>query len=246
MSEEDNRKRNAKAKQHQHHSNTKIAEREQFDHVGLTKRNAEYMYKFKQELSETKLEPEKQATKISEMVDELKKAQKRGVTAKNLYGTVTQKVELTIHPPKKPQKLTPMTYVIDATYNFLWFLVLFCFLYAAMFFINSSQASKGGVMGITGIFVSSIVAGVGMPLMTNLFAPGVKHKYNGIIRALMMVLLFAIWMLVFFGGTYIPRIINPITGPIVDTVIGVIGIAGILYMRHRFPITNGLFTGNRN
>ncbi|WP_395317770.1 DUF1129 family protein [Fructilactobacillus frigidiflavus] len=244
MSDLEKNQRNAAAQQRRNKG--RKATYEEFDQLGLTKRNIEYLVRFKAALAETNVPAEKQAETIKTMINEVIAAQKKGITAKGLYGTVTEKVTLTVNPPRKPAgPMTRERYVIDASYNVLWFLILFSFMYAAMFWVSPAQAKQGGVAGITSIILSSVVAGIGMPVITQLFAPGVKHKYNGLIRSIMMVLLFMIWMIVFYGTNLLPAGLNPVVSPIVDVVIGVLALVGVLYMRTKYTITSGLFAGRR-
>lgn len=244
MSELENKQRNAAAQQH--HKSGRKATYEEFDQLGLTKRNIEYLVRFKAALAETNVLAEKQADIIKTMINEILAAQKKGITAKGLYGTVTEKVAMTVNPPRKPAgPLTKERYLIDASYNILWFLILFSFMYATMFWVSPVQAKQGGVAGITSIILSSVLAGIGMPVVTQLFAPGVKHKHNALIRSIMMVGLFMIWMVVFYGTNLLPAGLNPVVSPIVDVVIGILALVGVLYMRTKYTITSGLFAGRR-
>ncbi|WP_429970477.1 DUF1129 domain-containing protein [Fructilactobacillus sp. Tb1] len=244
MSETENNQRNAGVQQH--HTSGRKATYEEFDKLGLTKRNIDYLVHFKDALAETKVPAERQTAIIEEMTTEILAAQKKGITAKGLYGTVTEKVTNTVNPPRKPAgPMTKERYIIDASYNVLWFLILFSFMYAAMFWVSPAQAKQGGVAGITCIILSSVIAGVGMPVVTQLFAPGVKHKYNGLVRSIMMVALFMVWMMVFYGTNMLPAGLNPVVSPIVNVVIGALALVGVLYMRTKYTITSGLFAGRR-
>ncbi|USS84841.1 DUF1129 domain-containing protein [Fructilactobacillus myrtifloralis] len=236
-------KRNAHVQQRPSSQKERYAE---FANQGLTKRNEEYMVKFSAALADTNYPAEQRTELIQTMMQEILAAQKRGTTAKNLYGTVTEKLKVTLNPPKEPAgPMTKERYLTDATYNFLWFLILFNFMYGAMAFMAPDSANQAGAAGITCIVLSSIVAGLGMPFVTQLFAPDVQHKHNWLVRAGMMALMFLVWMLVFYGSNLLPRIINPVVNPIVNIVIGVIGVVAILYMRSRFKITSGIFAGRR-
>ncbi|WP_054658622.1 DUF1129 family protein [Apilactobacillus ozensis] len=82
-------KRNAHVKQNR--TNVHKQERSEFDNLGLTKKNADYMFRFNRELTTTKLAAEKKAELVRQMIKELIDSQKHGVTARNLYGTVGQK-----------------------------------------------------------------------------------------------------------------------------------------------------------
>lgn len=82
MSELENKQRNAAAQQH--HKSGRKATYEEFDQLGLTKRNIEYLVRFKAALAETNVLAEKQADIIKTMIDEILAAQKKGITAKGL------------------------------------------------------------------------------------------------------------------------------------------------------------------
>ncbi|WP_252895475.1 DUF1129 family protein [Fructilactobacillus florum] len=163
-----------------------------------------------------------------------------------MYGSVANKVENTVHPPQQPQgPLTRKNYLIDAIYNGLWFLILFNFLYAAMYYLTPAAAKQDGAAGITCIILSSVVAGAGMPIVTQLFAPGVKHRQNALLRSLLMVAMFAVWMVVFYGSNLLPRVVNPVVPPIINLIIGLVGTGLMLFMRARYTITSGLFAGRK-
>ncbi len=74
------REKNAQVHQDRDHA-AKIVH-SQFDNIGLTKRNAEYMFKFNQALGPTKFSAEQKKTIIQSMVQQLLDGQKSGKTAK--------------------------------------------------------------------------------------------------------------------------------------------------------------------
>ncbi|WP_283805091.1 DUF1129 family protein [Lentilactobacillus rapi] len=73
----------------------------QFDNIGLTKRNSEYMYKFNQALAGTKLTAAQKTETINKMVQELLEGQKSGKTARNMWGTVEERIQFIVNPPKR-------------------------------------------------------------------------------------------------------------------------------------------------
>lgn len=235
----ENQKRNAN-KQQKHTSGAQVIHSE-FDNLGLTKRNAEYMVKFKQSLGTTKLDAEKQKTVIDEMLDTLIAEQKTGKTARNLFGTVADKIQNVVNPPKKQQPWSKKLYLLSASYNFLWIFSILSILYAITYYVSSSQTKDGGALGALATLIVSIVVGLSMPMMTRFFAPGVKHSLSGVMRILSMIGILLGWLLIFTIVAMIPHsIINPIN-PIVYIVFGVIGVSGILFMRAKYTIRNGNF-----
>ncbi|KRL65926.1 hypothetical protein FC85_GL002979 [Lentilactobacillus diolivorans DSM 14421] len=242
-SNSDEKRRNANVRQknanvHQDRDRTTKIVHSQFDNIGLTKRNAEYMFKFNQAISGTKLTADQQGEIVKKMVDELLAEQKSGKTARNMWGTVDQKVESILNPPKRPAD--PIKdYWPNAGYNMLLFFVIFSFLYGITYFF-----SKGGqqtTMGITGIVVTAVVAGLGIPALTMLIQPGVKHKYSLWVRIPLIILFFLVWMFIFFLAGMLPAVINPILNPYAYIVLGLLGAVAAFFVKRRWNITGGLF-----
>ncbi|MGP3640896.1 DUF1129 domain-containing protein [Lentilactobacillus hilgardii] len=230
------RKRNANVQQDR--DRAKKIVHSQFDNIGLTKRNAEYMFRFNQEIAKTKLTPQQQADTIHQMVEELLAGQKSGKTARNMWGTVDQRIQRVLNPPKRKPDIK-RDYWPNAFYNMLLFFVIFTFMYGITFFFTKSSAR--GMMGITGIVLSSIIAGLGIPALTMLIQPGVKHKYPLWLRIIFMVLFFVVWMGVFFFAGLIPAVINPVLNPYVYIALGAVGVVGAFFVKRNFQITGGLF-----
>ncbi|MCF6515206.1 DUF1129 family protein [Lactobacillus sp. S2-2] len=238
----DNQKRNAN-KQQNHVSGAQVVHSE-FNDLGLTKRNAEYMFKFKQALGNTKLDAEKQKTTIDEMVETLIEEQKKGQTARNLFGTVDEKIQNIVNPPQKQAPWSKKLYFLTAGYNFLWIFSILSIMYAITYYFASAQTKDGGALGALATILIAVVVGLSMPMMTRLFAPNVKHNLSVLMRILLMVGVFLGWMLIFTLVAMIPHsIINPVN-PFVYMVFGVLGIAGILFMRSKYTIRNGSFYTN--
>ncbi len=233
---ENNEKRNAHVQQDRNRTSELL--HSQFDNIGLTKRNAEYMFKFNQALGGVKLKDEQKSELVDQMVKDLLEGQKSGKTARNMWGTVDQKIDSVVNPPKKAANPV-RDYWPNAAYNTLLFFTIFNLLYGITFLFSKNAAAT--TMGITGIILSSIIAGLGIPLMTMLIAPGVKHKYSLPIRILFIAGFFVVWMAVFFIAGLIPRVINPILNPYVYIALGVLSIGGSVWFKRRYNITGGLF-----
>ncbi|MCK8625088.1 DUF1129 domain-containing protein [Apilactobacillus sp. M161] len=227
-------KRNAHVKQNR--TNVHKQERSEFDNLGLTKKNADYMFRFNRELTTTKLDAEKKSNIIRQMVKELLDSQKNGVTARGLYGTVSQRINAILNPPKKPVDFKA-NFWPNAVYNALAFYIIFNVLYGVMLLINRSQAAYNQAMGIVSITLIAIVVGIGMPLIYNMMDMNVKHKYNGWMRALFIILIFMGWIVMFTISSLIPRGINPVVSPYVNFGLAVISIAAAIYTYHKYDIT---------
>ncbi|MGF2385649.1 DUF1129 family protein [Lentilactobacillus otakiensis] len=232
------RAKNAQVHQDRSHA-TKVIH-SQFDNIGLTKRNAEYMFKFNQALGATKLSADKKNETVQTMIQELLEGQKSGKTARNMWGTVDQKVETTVHPPARPAD-PRRDYWKNAGYNAILFLTIFFLMYGVLYFLPTKGGQHAPMMGITGILISAAVAGLGIPVVTMMFTPGVKHQYSVWIRIILVVLFLIVWMGIFTVSSILPTVMNPVLNPIIYIVLGVLSGVGSFFVKRRFNITGGVF-----
>lgn len=96
-------------------------------------------------------------------------------------------------------------------------------------------------VGITAITVSALVAGFILPIMPRLFDPKVKHKYNGWIRTVFVLLGFVVWMALFYLAQMLPNVINPVLMPWPSIILGVLSIAAMMWIRRTYKIRGGFF-----
>lgn len=232
--------RNQKAHQEQHeyklHHDQHL--HTSFDSIGLTKRNADYMFKFHRAFQDVKLPLDRKHTIEQTMVKDLLTAQKRGITARHKYGTVAHRIHLIVHPPKK---VVPMNknYWPNAIYNMVIFFVLFNILYGITYMISKQTSQQKGAAGFVGLLVTSIVAGLGMPIITRLFDDHIKHTHSGWLRALAMIGMFLAWMAVFYLTAMMPRVLNPVFAPWVDLVMAAVGIVVAIWMHQKYNVASG-------
>lgn len=238
----DNKKQPRNAGVHQKRNDVAANERAVFDNVGLTKRNADYMFRFNRALDKTKLSPEKKAEAVQNMVNELVEGQKSGKTAKNLYGDIDGQVKLIVEGPQHPDAIIGgPDYWPNMAYNALTFFMIFNLMFGLMYLFSPKLLETSSPVGITAILVSALVAGFILPIMPRMFDPKIKHKYNGWIRALFVLLGFVVWMLLFYAAQLLPPIINPVIGAWPSIILGALSIAAMFWMRRRYPIRGGFF-----
>lgn len=236
----DSKARQKNAQVHQDRDRAKKMVHSQFDNIGLTKRNAEYMFKFNHALGATKLSAEVKHNTVQSMVEELLEGQKSGKTARNMWGTVDQKVETTVHPPARPAD-PHRDYWKNAGYNAILFLTIFFLMYGVLYFLPTKGGQHAPMMGITGILISAAVAGLGIPIVTMMFTPGVKHRYSIWIRIILVVLFLIVWMGIFTVSSILPTIMNPVLNPIIYIGLGVLSGVGAFFVKRHFNITGGVF-----
>ncbi|UQS87096.1 DUF1129 domain-containing protein [Nicoliella spurrieriana] len=242
----ENRKRNAAAAAQQKKAAAKVEERNAFDNMGLTKRNAEYMFRFKQQLDQLNMLAEKKREVVDSMVNELVQNQKSGATARNLYGTVEQRIDFIKNPPREKEAMFD-NYWPNAIYNFFIFLAIFFVAYgASVMFSKDITAQQAKSAGVAVILITSLATGALMPIFTRMFDPAVKHQSKWYVRLALMLLLAAAWIIVSFGAiVVVPTAINPVLPGIADIIIAVISFGITLWMRRKFKITTGLFVSRR-
>jgi len=239
MSDNKQTPRNAGVRQNR--NNVAVNERAAFDNLGLTKRNAEYMYRFNKALEKTKLTPERKSEAVQSMVNELIEGQKSGKTGKNTYGDIDERVKLVVEGPQKPDSLFGgRDYWPNMIYNALTFFMIFNLMFGLIYFFSPKMMTSSQPVGITAITVSALVAGFALPVMPRVFDPKIKHRYNGWMRTLLVVLVFIVWMVLFFSAQLLPPVINPILQPKPSIALGLISIAIMLWMRRHYNIRGGL------
>ncbi|QMU08323.1 DUF1129 domain-containing protein [Levilactobacillus suantsaii] len=242
MSENKSRPRNAGV--HQNRNDVATNERAAFDNLGLTKRNADYMFRFNRALADTNLSADKKAEAVQQMVDELVAGQKHGATAKNLYGDVPTRVKFVVEGPKREAEghlIGGPDYWPNMWYNTLTFFMIFTLLFGITYLFSPKMMKPGEAVGITAIIVSALVAGFLLPIMPRLFDPKIKHRFNGWIRFLFTLLGFAVWMILFFLAQALPTVVNPILRPWPSIIVGVLAIVGMVILRRRYNIRGGFF-----
>ncbi|CAI2629766.1 hypothetical protein AKUA1404_02730 [Apilactobacillus kunkeei] len=232
-------KRNAHVQQNRHEAEQKT--RQQFDGIGLTKRNSDYMFRFNKELKKTKLSDERKVEIVNQMKDELLVEQKHGATARNLYGTVEERINFIMNPPKK--KISMMdNFAPNAIFNALFFFVIFNLLYGITLMIQTNAKDKQSV-GILSLVLISLVFGIFMPIMTRLLDGNVKHKYSGLVRLGLLILSVIVWIGAFMVIVQIPQAgINVAVSPIVNFILAAISAFAAFWIHKNYEITVNVMT----
>ncbi|KRM59567.1 DUF1129 domain-containing protein [Secundilactobacillus malefermentans] len=236
MSDNQNRKRNAGAQQARH--TVEKNEHSAFDNLGLSKRNADYMFRFNQEIEKTKLSVEKKTEVVNEMVQELVDGQKSGKTAKNMYGDVSERIDYVVNgPAKDPNADDP--YWPSALYNGLIFFMIFNVMFGAIMLLSPKTAASSQPVGIVSIFISSALAGLALPYMSTIFDPKRKHKQSIWVRLLVVIALFVVWMGLFYITSAIPSVANPVLQSWPAVIVGVLSGGGALLIRRQYGLKKG-------
>lgn len=145
----------------------------------LTKKNKEYMFKLNRMLEEHTTSSQRTEL-FHEMLPTLLNEQSKGVTARQLYGTVTDYAQTFIETPEQKEKNKPEERSEDWKLfldSALMLGGLFAVVQGISGFVDAKSA-QGGAMGIVSLLLNFIIGGVVGLLMTK-YAPR-KGDENGL------------------------------------------------------------------
>ena len=208
----------------------------------LTKRNADFMYRLRKELKESKLNDEQRSEALIDTETRLLEAQKTGKTAKHLFGTPTQRLNEIVEGPKKAK--------IEAQNNNMWiraldngliFAALFAAMYAIMMLIEPKTiTSTPGPSGLLAIILTSAVGGIGMGYIYKVLGSSKKRpsvwKQAGIV-----VIAVVLWIIFYTSFGMLPPVINPTLPFYGYAILAVAAFGGRWYLRRKFHIVGGIF-----
>ncbi|HPR81570.1 MAG TPA: DUF1129 family protein, partial [Enterococcus sp.] len=81
----------------------------------LTKRNQQYIFDLKKSLEAANLSEEEKAIALHELLPVLVKEQKGGRTARQLFGTVSERTEAILNKPEEVKETSPVMMWLDNT-----------------------------------------------------------------------------------------------------------------------------------
>ncbi|MEE6711603.1 DUF1129 domain-containing protein [Pediococcus acidilactici] len=211
----------------------------------LTKRNADFMHRLRKELQASKLSDEQRQAALIDTETQLLEGQKTGTTAKQLFGTPTDRFKAIVEVPKKAKMEAQSNNIwLRAADNGLIFMALFAAMYALMMLIQpktfqEAPGSAAGPAGILAIILTSAVGGLGIAYIYRLFVNRKKRpslwKQTGI-----TVLAVILWIIFYTAFGALPPAINPMLPLAGYIILAVAAFAGRWYLRRKFHIVGGL------
>ncbi|APZ49593.1 hypothetical protein BW721_07935 [Jeotgalibaca sp. PTS2502] len=207
----------------------------------LTKRNEQYMLGLDKVLTAANYDDDKRATLYNQMMTELAENQKTGVTARQLYGTVSECAERILQQPEKaPGRSSDFLIAMDGGLLLGSMFALISGI--SLFTADGADAQKG--MGIISLLINFIIGGLAMLIISkftpNPDAPKGKRGYGKYILATTGAML--IWMLAMTLATaFIPVSINRALPAVAYLIIAGVGFAAKIYFKKRLRITGGIF-----
>lgn len=211
----------------------------------MTKKNQQYLLSVEKQLENIDKEGTTFKAVINEIADTLIQGQKTGQTAKHLYGTPTECVEII------KQQHFPTENAVDNTPSEPWKIgldgaLLLGSIYTLMTglsLLTSKNPTIPGI-GLLTLIVNYIVAGFAMLLIAkNLPNPDAPKgekgyfKYFGMSTLAMISWVAAVSLVTAFA----PSVINPILPPMALLVIGAVTILARFYLKKVLNIKGGVF-----
>ena len=254
MSEENNNQpRNAQAgskqreRVHEQHAN----EHRQFSELGLTKRSEEFMYQLNKQLDEQGVKQDKKPEMIQSTVDALIEAQRKGQTARALFGTPTEKADELINGPKERKAVQlQSSFKLLAIDNGLMFFSIFALLFGFMGTFQAkslkAQAASSGTSGILAIILVAVFGGLLFAWVTKTLQPvGENAKNHSLWYKIGVVAVGLVaWIAIYFFVGFMPaKGINMQLPGVVYIVLAVLGFGLDVYLRRRFHIVGGALGG---
>lgn len=202
----------------------------------LNKRNQQYMYDFDRSLQEKNIALEKSDAIKFEMMTALIKSQKKGITARQMYGTVSQQVNNVLSNPKQDvSKPSPDFHLfVDGG-----------LMIGSLFMIISGMTSQQR-LGIVALLMNFLFAGLAMLIITKaspkyIGTTDVKNKRFLIRYAGSTLLGMLIWMVGMAALQFIPEAINPVLDGTVYIVLGLVILALRFYIKKSWNIRGTMF-----
>lgn len=202
----------------------------------LSKKNADYLFKFKRALKEEDVSAEKEAEMLAEMLPEMLEAQHKGQPATQIYWPVSTKINQLLHAPKAPVKTSLQLQMLD---NALIFLIMYLAFngIAAQFSSKNSNA----MIGITSIVITAAMAGVIMTYPMR-YTQMPKEQRPPFWKMALIVVGLTLAFVAAYGVTIlIPGFMNPVLPAWIQIVIAALLIVVRIYIKRRYKITGTFF-----
>lgn len=207
-------------------------------HKELTKRNANFVYEVKKLLTEqNKLSEEEIDNQIKEITHRLLTEQRKGITAKQIFGS-PQKYLVDMDAPKPDNRMLHdfaySTLALDSTYLMMILFTITAFIFTLMSNKNVNEPGMQGY-GITFLVTVSVLGGFLYTwcLMQFTPRPGQQDKHTKGIKFLGIFGAMILWMAAVFGISLLPSMLNPVMPAATYLVIAVLAYVLLQFNRKK-------------
>lgn len=212
----------------------------------LTKKNQQYIFDLKKSLDAANLSEEEKAVALHEILPVLVQEQKGGRTARQLFGTVSERTEAILTKPEAATgESKPVLMWLD---NTLLVLGIFALMTGVMgLFVQESTQ----VYGLITLLLMSMIGGWVFYLMYKYIykyeQPGADKSQRPKIWKVMLILTgsFLVWISVIALSSLLPPVINIILDPVILVALGAASLGGRYYLKKRYNIVGSLSAPRR-
>lgn len=210
----------------------------------LTKRNEQYVHDLKKILTVANLSEEMQTIELSTILPELVEGQKSGKTARQLFGTVSERADLILNKPAPVKESNVFQMWLDNTLLLFIFLTLI----AGVIPMLSKVENPSQQQGLLTILIAAATGGYAFYLIYKYVykydRPGADQTGRpGILKSMAIMLgIMLVWILIFTAAGLIPSGINIVLQPIVYVSLAVLAVAVRYYLRKKYDIRGSIFT----
>ncbi|MFV0560373.1 MAG: DUF1129 domain-containing protein [Enterococcus sp.] len=214
----------------------------------LTKRNQQYIFDLKKSLTAANLTEDEMTLALNDILQTLVSEQKSGKTARQLFGTVSERTEAIINKPavSVDASTKPALMWLDNTLLLLGLLGIMVAI-TGLF----SRGTSAPAYGIATLLIGSGMGGLVFYMMYKYVYqyehPGAdKSKKPGMLKTILILAISTlVWVIAFAGTTLLPPAINPLLDPIVVLVIGIAALGIRYYLKKKFNIVGSLAVPRR-
>ncbi|SEK73148.1 Uncharacterized membrane-anchored protein [Carnobacterium iners] len=205
----------------------------------LTKRNEQYMMSLDKALIAGNISEEKRVIIYNEMLKNLINGQKSGQTARQIYGTVTERTNDLLASPKDNDTGRSEDWKIMLDGGLLMG-AMFALITGISAFIGSGQGSE---MGIITMILNFIIGGFVILLISKNLPNKNKGKKGNTLRYILVSTSGMLgWMFIMTASmALLPSSINILMSAGVNIAIGVTAFAAKMYFKRKLNIRGGLF-----
>lgn len=206
----------------------------------LTKRNQQYIFDLKKSLEAANLSEEEKAIALHEILPVLVKEQKGGRTARQLFGTVSERTEAILNKPEEVKETKPVMMWLD---NTLLILGIFGIMMGIMgLFARDSAQVYGIITFISMAMVGGWVFYIMYKYMYQYERPGADKSQRPKMWKIMLILMgsFFLWIATIAVTSLLPKSINIVLNPIILAIIGAAAIGLRYYLKKKYNIVGSL------
>lgn len=208
----------------------------------LTKRNEQYIFDLKKAYKASNMSDEDIEVALHNILPQLVEGQKTGKTARQLFGTVSDALELNLEQKKAAAGTVPWMMWLDNT--FLFFAMLSILTGVMSIFSKTNTMANG----IVSLILTSMAGGIIFYFLYiwiyQYEKPGAdKSKKPKMWKSLLMLAgAMVVWIIVYSGSMFLPQILNPVLPGPVTVVLGGLVLAFRFWFKKKNNIQGSFFT----